>query len=65
MIFEIFIFESTSNYDYLLLIILYIIVASYNKNTKKSLGIIMIIICVTCLYGCESDQKDRTKIINA
>lgn len=44
IIFEIFIFESTSNYDYLILVILYIIVASYNKNTKKkSLGIIMII----------------------
>lgn len=44
IILEIFIFETTSNYDYLILVILYIIVASYNKSAKKkSLGIIMII----------------------
>lgn len=37
-------FEATSNYDYLILIILYLVLIFSNKNSKKkSLGIIMII----------------------
>lgn len=37
-------FEATSNYDYLILIILYLIPTFSDKNSKKkSLGIIMII----------------------
>ena len=32
---------------------------------KKFLYIFSLLICVTCLCGCESNQEDRTKIITA
>lgn len=40
---EIWIFETTSNYDYLVLTILYLIVILGQKKQKKVIGIIMII----------------------
>ena len=43
---EIWIFETSSNYDYLVLMILYLIVILGQKKQKKAIGIIMIIASV-------------------
>lgn len=60
---EIF-FQASSNYDYLILIILYLVLIFSNKNSqKKSLGIIMIIASILIIIESIVDFSSLFNLI--
>lgn len=61
---EIWVFETTSNYDYLILMVLYLIVIFSNKNSKrKSLGIFTIIASLLIIVESVIEFKSLFNLI--
>ena len=58
------IFQASSHYDYLILIILYVICISYDKRVKKkSLGIVMIIAALLLIFESIIDFSSLFNLI--